>query len=168
MGPGLWEFKSGAGAGSSRAPGILGRRGDALPARGCLSSRAGCCSSGMECTAAPRPRLCQRGWAGGWLDIRAAAACCRLLRRPPATGIAVAGADGAASTPAASCSCTQPLLTPPFLELTPLPQPSFQARKDSSTSRQLCSVPLAGAVHGVRVQGAVSCLPRALDVLETP
>lgn len=121
MGPGLWEFKSGAGAGSSRAPGILGRRGDALPARGCLSSHAGCCSSGMERAAAPWPRLCRRGSAGGWLDTRAAAACCRLLQRPPATGVAVVGADGAASTPAASCSCTQPLLTPTFLELTPSP-----------------------------------------------
>ena len=82
--------------------------------RAASPARAGCWGSGTEHTAAPRPGLCRCGWTQGWLDAQAAVARCRLLQRPPGTCIAIAGADVAASMPAASGICTQPLLNPLF------------------------------------------------------
>lgn len=126
---------------------------------------AGCCGSGMERAAAPWPELCWCSWTQGWLDARAAIICFRLLQRPPATCIAIAGADVAASMPAASCICTRLILThtPPFLELTPSPAlfPGQKGLVHLQAAPQHASAVrvllFAGAVYGVRVQGA--CLP---------
>lgn len=147
MGPGLPVFKSCAGAGSSQAPGMSGRRRDALPEPGRFSSpcrmlqrwhRAHCCSVTWAL-------LVLAGCMSSSCLLQASAKTLGHLR------------SYCRSLHASSFMhlYTAPL-EPPFLELTP-PQPCFQDRKDSSTVClcSACAAVCRGCVWG---QGAGCCL----------
>lgn len=148
------EFKSSAGAGSSWAPAILGRRADVFPAQMCSPARAGCCSSGVDHAAAPDLGCAGgAGWTHEW---------------PSPTG-------GFCKDPRGTCRMLQPprqqLLDPSFGELTP--SSALFPRQKGLVHLQAALQRVSGGgcccLRGLRM-GSGCCLlsTQALNALKTP